>query len=61
MTAKHQDSQETKTGDKEESHALLWGLAIAFIVIAIGAMWAVDYYFSPEMLNPSVATDAVGK
>lgn len=43
------------------SHVLLWSLVTAFIVLAIGLMWAADYYYSPEMINASKLPDAVGK
>jgi hypothetical protein len=50
-------------GDKSkpQSHTLLWSLVTVFIILAIAAMWAADYYFSPEMISPLTLPEAVGK
>jgi hypothetical protein len=43
------------------SYAVLWSALAIFIVLAIGGMWAIDYYFSPEMIDSTFVRDAVGK
>lgn len=57
--ADNQKPEKSETGQK--SHRLLWGLVSAFIILAIAGMWAVDFYYSPEMINPNAIPDAVGK
>ena len=46
---------------KSKTHVILWIAASLFILFAIAGMWAADYYFSPEMLSPTIVPDAVGK
>lgn len=46
---------------KPKTHWVLWSVVTAFIVLAIAGMWAVDYYFSPEMINSNNLPEAVGK
>jgi hypothetical protein len=36
-------------------------LLCVFIVAAIAGMWAIDYYYSPEMINANVLPEAAGK
>jgi hypothetical protein len=40
---------------------ILWSLVSAFILIAIGGMWAIDYVYAPEMINSTVLPEAAGK
>jgi len=47
--------------DKPQSHWLLWTLVALFIVLAIAGMWAIDYYYSPDMISPTSVPEAVGK
>jgi hypothetical protein len=44
-----------------ERHSLLWAVVAIFIVAAIAGMWAVDYYYAPEMISQSTLPEAVGK
>jgi len=44
-----------------ERHGLLWTAVAIFIVLAIAGMWAVDYYYAPEMISQSTLPEAVGK
>jgi hypothetical protein len=54
-------SDQNNNQNKAESHVLLWSLVTALIVFLIGAMWAADYLYAPEMINPATLPDAVGK
>jgi len=53
--------QEKKALPLLERHGLLWALVAIFIVLAIAGMWAVDYYYAPEMISPTAMPEAVGK
>lgn len=43
------------------THRLLWSAITIFIILAIAGMWAIDFYYAPEMINPDTVPDAVGK
>ena len=58
MPPKH---QEKKAVPLLERHGLLWALVAIFIVLAIAGMWAVDYYYAPEMISQTTLPEAVGK
>lgn len=45
----------------EKTHAGLWILLTIFIFLAIGGMWAIDYYYSPEAIDSKMLPEAVGK
>ena len=46
---------------KPRKDRILWILAVVFIVLAIAAMWAIDYYNAPELIDPNTLPEAVGK
>lgn len=54
-------SEDKNKPENSKSHAILWIVVSIFVILAIGGMWAADYYFSPEMLSPHSLPDAVGK
>ena len=52
---------ETSQKRKSNKTWIAWTLFGAFIVGSIGAMFAADYLYAPELNNPSTLPDAVGK
>ncbi len=56
-----QEKEAAKTTPLLERHGLLWAAVGIFIVLAIAGMWAVDYYYAPEMISPAALPEAVGK
>jgi len=54
-------SQEENPKDKSNKALIMWILVCTFIVCSIGLMFAVDYYYAPELLNPSTLPEAVSK
>jgi len=61
MPEKHNFEKDGNNGSPPSSHRLFWGLVCAFIILSIAGMWAVDFYYAPEMISPTSAPDAVGK
>ena len=58
------DNEQRQTRENDptrRSHTLLWVLLSLFIVLAVGGMWAIDYFYSPEMLQENTLQDAAGK
>jgi len=56
-----QKREATGTHEGHGSHRVLWTIVVLFIILAIWGMWAIDYYYSPEMINSTTLPDAVGK
>lgn len=54
-------TEEQKSAGKPKSHTILWVAASIFVILSIAGLWAVDYYFSPEMINTTSLPEAVGK
>ena len=53
---------DNKDPEKEKNpHWLLWVVVAAFITLAIGGMWAIDYLYAPEMISEGKLPEAVGK
>lgn len=40
---------------------ILWTLLCVFITLSVAGMWAIDYFYAPEVLAPATLPDAVGK
>jgi hypothetical protein len=59
--SKNQEPSEPNERSGLASHWVLWTAVSTFVVMAISGMWAIDYFYSPEMNNPSYLSEAVGK
>ena len=46
---------------KSSKDWILWTLAGIFVVASIAVMMTADYLFAPELINPAVLPEAVGK
>lgn len=55
------DGNQKKTQDGAGNDRLLWIVVIVFIILAIGGMWSIDFFFAPEVISPDTLPDAVGK
>jgi hypothetical protein len=53
--------QPEKESHTQRSHAFLWIAVTIFIILAIGGMWALDYYCAPDMIHENVLPNAAGK
>lgn len=53
-------NQEKQQPPGDESHKALWIVVSIFIILAIGGMWAIDFYYSPESNDRSLS-EAVGR
>jgi hypothetical protein len=51
------ENQPTESQSKTKSHWILWTLLALFVVVSIGVMFAVDYYYAGD---PGAATSAPG-
>lgn len=49
------------SNDRPKSHWLLWLVVTVFLLVAIGGMWSIDYFFSPESMAAHVIQDAAGE
>jgi hypothetical protein len=58
-----QEDKLVKSSQKRKSGKdwILWTLVGVFVVAAIVVMLAVDYFYSPSLINPATLPDAVGK
>jgi len=48
------------SNDRPKSHRLLWLMVAVFLLLAIGGMWSLDYFFSPESMASHGIQDAAG-
>jgi|GEM_PF-3122173 len=56
-----QHQNESRIKPQAPTHWVLWSVVTVFIILAIGGMWALDFYYSPEMISPNTVPEAVGK
>lgn len=56
-----QQPEKPEQKNKPGKHWILWTVVCTFIVVAIAGMWAIDYFYAPEMLSPDTLPEAVGK
>lgn len=59
--AQEEKLTEEKQKRKLNKEWIWWALVGIFIVSAIGAMFAADYFYAPGLNNPSTLPEAVDK
>ena len=53
------DPNDVDQQDPPKSHKLCWFVVVAFLLLAIGGMWVIDYFFSPEAMAAHPVHDAI--
>ena len=55
------DRKQPEEDQTPRSHIVLWVALTLFIILAVGGMWALDYYCAPDMIHENVLPNAAGK